>query len=79
MQCLRISAEDLLHVAWVTNTLSIYHKSSFFIMQILNGHPKVLNGQFLPDDLTFFTASARQKFAPIHFPFDLGKKATKAR
>lgn len=45
MQCLRISAEDLLHVAWVTNTLSIYHKSPFFIMQILDGHPKVLNGK----------------------------------
>lgn len=79
MQCLHISAEDLLHVAWVTNTLSIYHKSSFFIMQILNGHPKVLNGQFLPDGLTFFITSARQKFAPIHFSFDLGKKATKVR
>jgi hypothetical protein len=48
-------------------------------MQILDGHRKVLNGQFLPDGLTFFIISARQKFAPIHFSFDLGKIATKVR
>lgn len=57
----------------------MYHRLSFFVLEILNGHRKVLNGQFLPDGLTFFIISARQKFAPIHFPFDLGKKATKGR
>ena len=57
----------------------MYHRLSFFVLEILNGHPKVLNGQFLPDSLTFFITSARQKFAPIHFSFDLRKKATKVR
>ena len=48
-------------------------------MQILDGLRKVVNRQFMPEGLKFFIISARQKFAPIHFSFDLGKIATKVR